>query len=261
MFFNKRKRYNSKVEELLPHLGTSIEEAGLIKSLDALDIAYSKNLSAYEAAAFIANSVYLSLVRESPEKAEAVRRKIDKTLRQWLEDEDISQNLIDWIHKNRNEAFPDSDESEEGFVIVAEEDLPEAEEGTYSEPSHPSLNMPSFRDAPLYCALKTSRYTLLFAEKPKSIAEVTSGKVGITRYNYALLVLDNLEGGGAFYITSETGLSGTPFLCIFDELGRHFTLRRADEIRTKEQFAPVALEIACQRFNIHDKDLKAVDEA
>lgn len=55
--FNRRRRYNGDVAALLPAFGVDLNEAGPMKVLDVLDIAWAKGFTSYEAALMVAYSV------------------------------------------------------------------------------------------------------------------------------------------------------------------------------------------------------------
>lgn len=56
MFFDRRRKYNGDVAALLPAFGISMDEAGVFKLLNVLDMAWAQNFSKYEAALLVAYS-------------------------------------------------------------------------------------------------------------------------------------------------------------------------------------------------------------
>ncbi len=76
MFFNKRRKFNGQVAALLPAFGFNLEEAGVMKTLNGLDIAWQKKYTEYEAALFVAYLVFSGMLKAGEPRASDVIGRI-----------------------------------------------------------------------------------------------------------------------------------------------------------------------------------------
>jgi hypothetical protein len=109
MFFNKRRRYNGDVGTLLPAFGIDMEEAGVFKLLNVLDIAWAQKYSIYEAALLVAYSFAGGLYQNGLiERAEALTK--DKLLpiqNDWIKKGIVRPELVaPWPEKLAKRAAP-----------------------------------------------------------------------------------------------------------------------------------------------------------
>lgn len=85
MFGGKRRQYNGDVAALLPAFGFTLEEAGSMKVLSALDIAWQQNYSTYEAALYVGYLVFSGMLKAKESRAPQVREKISYIQADWVE--------------------------------------------------------------------------------------------------------------------------------------------------------------------------------
>lgn len=84
MFGGKRKRYNGDVASLLPAFGFNLEEAGVMKTLNALDIAWDQGYSPYEGALYVAYLVFSGMLKTKEPRAQSVLEKIRFVQTDWV---------------------------------------------------------------------------------------------------------------------------------------------------------------------------------
>jgi hypothetical protein len=102
MFFNRRKRYNGDVAALLPAFGIDMDEAGVFKLLNVLDIAWTQKYSAYEGALLVGYSFAAGLYQHgSAERADAlVKEKLLPIQKDWIRKGIVRSQLVeDWPGK------------------------------------------------------------------------------------------------------------------------------------------------------------------
>jgi len=106
MFFNRRKRYNADVGSLLPVFGIDIEEAGVFKLMDIVDIAWARKYSAYEAALLIAYSFASGLNRDGlVERTNAfVKDKLLPAQEDWIKKGHVRLELVALCEKVTQQA-------------------------------------------------------------------------------------------------------------------------------------------------------------
>jgi hypothetical protein len=86
--FSRRRRYNGDVAAILPALGVDMEEAGVMKLLNVLDIAWAHKYTTYEAALLVAYSMISGLNRGG-----------DPRRARWLLTQRVEPVQADWIKK------------------------------------------------------------------------------------------------------------------------------------------------------------------
>ncbi len=96
MFFNKRKRYNGDVATLLPAFGIDMEEAGVFKLLNVLDIAWAQKYSIYEAALLVAYSFAGGLYQNGlVERADdLIKEKLLPIQKDWIKKNIVRPELV-----------------------------------------------------------------------------------------------------------------------------------------------------------------------
>ncbi|TQE98564.1 MAG: hypothetical protein FKY71_13195 [Spiribacter salinus] len=95
MFFRRRRKYNGAVAELLPEFGFDLEDAGVMKTLDVLDIAWQQGYSKHEAALFVGYLVYSGMHKAGEGRAADVRERIRAVQRGWVEDGVVRAELAE----------------------------------------------------------------------------------------------------------------------------------------------------------------------
>ena len=95
MLFNRRKKYNGDVAVLLPEFGFDLEEAGVFKLLNVLDIAWREKYTVYEAALLVANSFGAGLYEagEIERADEFVENKIIPIQDDWIKKGNVRESL------------------------------------------------------------------------------------------------------------------------------------------------------------------------
>ncbi len=76
MFFNRRRKWNGDVAALLPTFDLTIEIAGPMAALEALDLVYPKGFSPQEGALYLAYLCYSTFLKEDYPKASNLRKRI-----------------------------------------------------------------------------------------------------------------------------------------------------------------------------------------
>ncbi len=95
VFFSRRRKFNGNVVRLFPAFEFSLENAGGIQTLHALDIAWKKGFNEYEAAYYIA-ILMLSGLAEAEEfkRAQAAHERLMLVSASWLRDGLISEPFV-----------------------------------------------------------------------------------------------------------------------------------------------------------------------
>jgi hypothetical protein len=96
MFFNKRKRFNGDVAVLLPAFGIDMNEAGVMKLLAILDIAWKEKYNSYEAALLVAYGFAGGLYERDLQRAEIFcAEKLQPIQDDWLKKGIVRSELIE----------------------------------------------------------------------------------------------------------------------------------------------------------------------
>lgn len=104
MFFNRRKRYNGDVAALLPAFGIDMEEAGVMKVLGILDVAYADNHSVYEAALTVAYGFAFGLYEKDVGRADIFAKDRLKPIQaDWIKKGIVRQALVEPFMKKLEE--------------------------------------------------------------------------------------------------------------------------------------------------------------
>jgi hypothetical protein len=102
MFFDKRKKYNGDVAALLPAFAFTLEDAGIIKTLNVLDIAWQQNYTKYEAALLVAYSVFAGMLKSADSQAKDVLDHIQLVQSEWIAKELVSSQLVEVFSSRTN---------------------------------------------------------------------------------------------------------------------------------------------------------------
>ncbi len=96
MIFSRRKRYNGDVSTLLPAFGIDMEDAGVFKVLNVLDIAWAQKYSVYEAALLVAYSFASGLCQQGlVERADTlVKDKLLPIQKDWIKKGIVRAELV-----------------------------------------------------------------------------------------------------------------------------------------------------------------------
>ena len=106
MFFNKRKRFNGDVAILLPAFGIDMNEAGVMKLLAILDLAWKDKYNQYEAALLVAYGFAGGLYESDLQRAEKFNaEKLQPIQDDWLKKGIVRSELIEqWPSTLENQA-------------------------------------------------------------------------------------------------------------------------------------------------------------
>ena len=103
MFFGKRKKFNGRVASILPAFGFTLDEAGVIPTLNTLDIAWEQQYTDNEAALLVAYSVYGGMLERKESRAEDVFSKISYIQKEWISNGTVSPLLVEKFSMKANE--------------------------------------------------------------------------------------------------------------------------------------------------------------
>lgn len=96
MFFNRRRRYNGDVSALLPAFGIDLHEAGVMKFLNVLDIAWDKSYNQYEGALLVAYSFAAGLYqRDVPRADKFVAERLKEIQDGWIKKGIVRPTLVE----------------------------------------------------------------------------------------------------------------------------------------------------------------------
>lgn len=76
---------NGRVAALLPAFGFDLEEAGMMKTLEVLDIAWQHKYNQYEGALYVAYLVFSGMLKSGNEKTNFVKQQIGRLQVDWVE--------------------------------------------------------------------------------------------------------------------------------------------------------------------------------
>lgn len=122
IFFNKRKRFNGDVAALLPAFGIDMKEAGIMKLLNVLDLAWADKYNPYETALLVAYSFASGLYEIDIRRAESfVTERLKPIQSDWLKKGIVRSGLIEkWpaaLEKNAIEARNKMDNAQEDKAV------------------------------------------------------------------------------------------------------------------------------------------------
>ena len=234
MFFNRRKKYNGQVAALLPAFGFNLEEAGVMKTANVLDIAWEQKYSEYEGALYVAYLVFAGMLKAEESRADDVKSKIEYVQNDWVSKGLVRHDLAsrfsskakEWTHGKQQKSAPD-------FEFAP--------------------NMPDIMQSEPISAHKTDRYLMLLVQDVPSIGERMSGSKMPLRFLYAMAVIDATTNNQCMFVTLETGFTSDIFLCAFEASGAHSNLGDGSIYTERYAFESAAIDIICNSLNI-DKD-------
>ncbi|MFE8073525.1 hypothetical protein QQM79_20960 [Marinobacteraceae bacterium S3BR75-40.1] len=238
MFFNRRKKYNGKVAALLPAFGFNLEEAGVMKTANVLDIAWNQKYSEYEGALYVAYLVYGGMLKAGDAKADEVMGKIEYIQKDWVARDLVRKELASRFLAKANEwTQKDKQSKTDDFEF--------------------SANMPDVTQCEPVNAYVAGQYILLLVEDVPPIGERLSGSELPLRFPYVLAVVNSTTSQPAMFVTLEEGFTDNSFLCVFDVSGAHSNLGNGEPYMERQCFESVAIEIACKYLEL---DITSVAE-
>ena len=96
MVFGKRRKYNGDVSALLPAFGIDLHEAGVMKVLNVLDIAWEKGYNQYEGALLVAYSFAAGLYDIDFERADMlVKERLNNIQKDWVAKNIVKSTLVE----------------------------------------------------------------------------------------------------------------------------------------------------------------------
>ena len=103
MFFNNRKKFNGQVVELLPQLGFSLDEAGVWKTANGLDIAWQQKYNHHEAALYVAYLVFAGMLKANEPRASDVIQRIRSASSEWVSQGVVREDLANLFSSKADE--------------------------------------------------------------------------------------------------------------------------------------------------------------
>lgn len=231
MFFNTRRKYNGKVAALLPAFGFNLEEAGVMKTANVLDIAWDQKYSEYEGALYVAYLVFSGMLKAGDTRAEDVKNKIEYVQKDWVAKGLVSNELASRFSSKANEWSHGKEQSSS----VEFEFAP---------------NMPDIMQSEPVSAHIADQYLILLVEDVPSIGERMSGTPMPLRFPYAMAAIDTLTNQPCLFVTLETGFTNSTFLCVFNAAGAHSNLGDGAPYKERHAFEKAAIEIICKSLSI-----------
>ena len=239
MFFNRRQKYNGQVAALLPAFGFNLEESGVIKTADVLDIAWKQKYSEYEGALYVAYLVFSGMLKAGQDRADEVMRRVRYVQADW-----VSKRLV-------------REELAERFSAKAEEWINEKKESPTSEFNF-TPNMPDITRKEPIGSYIVGPYLMLVAEDVPPIGEHTSGVRMPLRFPYAMVALDTTTRRPCMFVTLETGFTDGVFLCVFGASGGHDNLGDGSAYCDAGAFENIALDIMCESLGLTRNDVRKI---
>ena len=103
MFFNNREKFNGQVAELLPQFGFDLDEAGVMKTANALDIAWQQKYNHYEASLYVAYLVFAGMLKANESRASDVIQRIRSRSGEWVSQGIVRENIANQFSSKANE--------------------------------------------------------------------------------------------------------------------------------------------------------------
>jgi hypothetical protein len=246
MFFNKRKRYNGDVSALLPAFGIDLRDAGVMKVLNVLDIAWEKEYNQYEGALLVAYSYAAGLYKINPQAADKlVNERLYDIQRDWIGKGIVNAKLV--------EKWPQ-------MLKARAESVQSVHSGT-------GVNLPQMKPGSgsiVGRAILGENLCLFFKD---------AESVGPIKYLYMLVVTEGTSSKASVIITLESNamqrkllevaaehdeelrkglaeLGGMAMLCMHTKAGDHVVLEPAESSMTFEQFRSRSLAIAANHLGV-----------
>tara|TARA_R110001592_G_scaffold47479_2_gene150394 strand:+ start:1067 stop:1792 length:726 start_codon:yes stop_codon:yes gene_type:complete len=231
MFFNRRRKYNGKVAALLPAFGFNLEEAGVMKTTNVLDIAWNQKYSEYEGALYVAYLVFSGMLKARDSRADEVLGKIEYIQKDWVSRGLIRKELASQFSSKAKEWTQGEEQTEsQGFEFLP--------------------NMPDIMQSEPVSAHIAGQHLMLLVEDVPSIAERMSGSEMPLRFPYVLAVVNSSNNQPTMFVTLEEGLTSSVFLCVFDASGTHSNLGSGEPYMERYAFEKAAIEIVCQSLKL-----------
>jgi hypothetical protein len=261
--FSKRRRYNGDVAAMLPALGIDLEQAGTMKVLDALDIAYREKYTVYEAALFIAYSCAGGLYKQGHARKalHLLKQRIGPVQADWIKKGIVRANLVNpWMGKveetigqQLSQRTSKPTHHVHGANSKAEPldcDPPTAGEEDVSEFLY---SLPDFTNKEIARAFRAGAYVaMLVRDLPTFMEGQRLGKNPI-RYIYVMTVRLPSGQSPTYFVTLEKSQEPHPFMCIFQMDGTRKNLGRAPQLLDEDNFVANALRLITVEFKIQEK--------
>nr|WP_181387663.1 hypothetical protein [Vibrio alginolyticus]APU91102.1 hypothetical protein [Vibrio alginolyticus] len=240
MFFNRRKKYNGKVTALLPVFGFDLEEAGMMKTLNALDIAWSQKYNEYEGALFISYLVLFGYHQKGHEKENKLLESIRFIENEWVQKGIVSPKLV------------------EQFRAKLENYCSSEEKSTQKNQTFEFLpNMPDIMSKQPIKVFACGDHMAVVVEHVETIAKNRYKQNSPLHYHYALALISSSTNQPMLIVTLETGITADYFLGIFTETGERFNLGRVDDV-SLDFFLNVALNKVSDKLGISTDSIMSV---
>lgn len=244
MFFSKRKRYNGQVALLLPAFGFTLDEAGMIKTLDCLDIAWQQGYSEYEAALFIAYLVFSGMLKTGSPRAHDVIGRIQFLEQEWISKGVVREDLAtrfrskadEWMRK-LTPAAGDRPDARPSFQITG--------------------NMPDITQREPARVFRTKDYLILLLKDVPPVGDQCGPNPIQLRFTYVMLVADATTRRPLYLVTLERSMMAANILGTFDGQGRHANLGAQDSLSEENAFVTEALSLIGRELKLdHIEELR-----
>jgi len=221
-----------------------MEEAGVMKLLNVLDIAWAHKYSTYEAALLVSYSMVGGL-----------RRGGDPRRARWLLAQRVKPVQSDWIKKGivRAELVGPweaklSREVGQASPAQGEKAAPAHEPSDYNI----SGSMPDVTKRDAARSFRAGNLFIMLVKDVPPVAEALGlGPLPISlNYIYAMVVIAPDRVGPLYFVTLEKGAGPQPFLGVFGKNGSHSNLGNAPKLLYEAKFVDRALTLIREEFRL-----------
>ncbi|RTZ13611.1 hypothetical protein EJ063_19590 [Vibrio aquaticus] len=224
MFFNRRKKYNGKVSALLPAFGFDLEEAGVMKTLNVLDIAWQQKYNEYEGALYVSYLVVSGYLKRDKNKALEILDQTKFVQQDWLSKGLVDQALVQRFTEKANEWLGiDNDTENKGFEFTP--------------------NMPDIMSAQPVVMQEYDETILIQVENVPSLFKKFGGEGEHPLFYLQVAALISKTTNKPIAIfTLETGMTDANFFGLFEGTGKHLNLGKQDRELSRQDFLELAKE-------------------
>jgi len=237
IFFNKKKKYFESVSALLPAFGLTVDKIGIENANNIFEMCRKANFNQYEAALFTAYAHTNGLYYVDPAEAEEFFEKLSSIQLDWSNSNLINKQLVaDWGDsiKEKMGKVTTGSNSQENDEYPFSPDMPDM---TVSNPD---------------LMFKADNYIIAFSENIPSIAEKLAGEKLPLIFTYVMAVMNQRTSLPNYFVTLETGLTKSTFLCAFDKNGKRINYGPNEELKDKELFINKAISLIKDEFKFNN---------
>ena len=100
MFGNKRKEFNARVSLLFPGFGFTLDDAGVFRTLEALDAAWERKYNDYESALYCAYLTYGGMLKLKDKRHTTIMENIRFIERDWLSKSVVQPSIVNYLRES-----------------------------------------------------------------------------------------------------------------------------------------------------------------